>query len=144
MTSGDDNFAVRDASYLFHCFENAHASAGNPLLGWTYLMRAIAAEISEHGNVPVQLESTFRQLEGAWATASSTEAELRDAKHLIWAEIRAKNNGSTLTIVDDVDRTMRAILCLVESADTTDAMDVVGWAAEMLSDDQWPRQTSYF
>ena len=49
-----------------------------------------------------------------------------------------------MTVRDTADRTLRAMLCLTNRIDPAEAIDVAGWAAEMLSAEPWPRQTTYF
>jgi hypothetical protein len=96
------------------------------------------------GQVPDPLAATMQAVTSAWMSDRGPGREfLLDAKAAIWRAFEAKN-GDTTTIADVTDRTLRACLCLTEFVDSAEAMDLGGWAAEMLSSEPWPRPTRLF
>jgi hypothetical protein len=104
-------------------------------------MLAIHDAIVSQGDLPAQVVPVVAAAMNMWRGLTPIDPEvLLQSKEAIWDALQAKNGNST-TIVDSVDRTLRASLCLVES-DEADAHwgDHADWAAEMLSIEPWPRQ----
>lgn len=133
----------QDAAHYFYRFEKAYRDASDPRSAQGQLVRAIADAILEQGAIPLSMEPTFRALREAWATNDPDPGVLLDAKRTVWAALEAKNGNST-SIVDAADRALRALLCLADPVPPAEAIDTAGWAAEMLSTEQWPRPTKYF
>jgi hypothetical protein len=108
-------------------------------------MLEIAGVVSHVGSVPTTVESRLREAIDAWTEHLAPDPDLLlRSKLAIWRELESKN-GDSVTIIDLVDRTLRSSLCLTElAADRSEALELAGWAAEMLSSEPWPRQTKYF
>lgn len=134
------------ATELFAQFERAFAVQGGDAVRRAALMVAIADAVAAHGRVPGSLVPVVEDVVSAWKTAGHVpDADLLLRAHMaVWAALDEKNNGNTTTIADIIDRTLRAVLCLTEVVRVEEAMDSAGWAAEMLSTEEWPRQTRYF
>jgi hypothetical protein len=133
------------AKELFAQFERAFAAQGGDAVRRAALMVAIADAIAAHGRVPGSLVPVVEDVVAAWKTAGHVpDADLLlRANVAVWAALEGKNGDST-TVADIIDRTLRAFLCLTEVVRLDEAMDYAGWAAEMLSTEEWPRPLMYF
>ncbi|MGC3954829.1 MAG: hypothetical protein QM804_11405 [Propionicimonas sp.] len=111
--------------------------------GWRALMSAIHWAVETQGDLPENLRPAVDEAISIWRSDAPDLERLTAIKVAIWEALEAKN-GDSITIEDAVDRTLRACLCLVEVEGENDIGDLMGWAAEMLSSQPWPRMMRFF
>ena len=104
-------------------------------------MVSVGRALEAYGHIPAAAEDVFRRLLAAWESEANPDTDaLLDARVEIWQILDAKNAGDSTRIIDEVDRSLRALLCLAEpDDDSSDLWYSAGWAAEMLSSEPWPR-----
>lgn len=91
----------------------------------------IAGLIRERGALPAELGSYVVAALGTWETGAPDEAILAEVKTALWAYLKGKHDGTSTAIDDIEDRTVRAALCLTETA-SADPADLLEWAMAML------------
>lgn len=106
-------------------------------------MVSIGDAIAEQASLPSDALETLRTLRCEWNTGQPDPSVLVEANIRIWRQLKAKHGNST-TIVDAADRALRALLCLAYPRNDDFRSDTIGWAAEMLSTEPWPRATRFF
>jgi len=96
------------------------------------LMVEAGSVVAECGELPPQLLRRLNQVRSEW-DAGNASKDLRSAvKHECWSFLQGKH-GNSYSIVDREDRTIRAMLCLLESPDDRGAAsDLAEWVQEML------------
>lgn len=132
------------ARQLFDELMSAYLDAGDHARGWAALVDRTSSLLDELGTMPQAVEGTVERLRSQWAAGTPDAAELLRGKVDLWHFLSDKQ-GTTLTIADAEDRSVRAALTLAEPDCPPEAVsDSAAWVADMLSADPWPSATSMF
>jgi hypothetical protein len=109
------------------------ATTGSLAEQWRALMSAIGLLIVTYDNLPDLLRARLALVNTAWSAGSVDAAFLRAVEIECWEFLDAKHGNST-AIVDQEDRAVRAMLCLLEpNGDALAASDTANWVDEMLN-----------
>jgi hypothetical protein len=108
------------------------SAAGGAAAKWRALMVEIGSVVAQCGELPPNLLGRLNEVRSEWDSGNATE-DLRSAvKRECWSFLEGKH-GNSSSIVDREDRTIRAMLCLLESpGDREAAYDLAGWVEDML------------
>ena len=114
--------------------------------GWRAMVVRCGALIDELGSLPPALQPTVDALRRGWESGQPSLQSLEEARVAMWHFLHAKNNGSSTTIADLTDRSIRAALITTEPVQEPGiASECAGWPAEMLATvPPWPRPTVVF
>ncbi len=94
---------------------------------------------SRQDDLPPALQQRLAEVNPQWASNSVNEEFLLNVKRECWEFLKAKH-GNSADIVDKEDRTVRAMLCLLEPAgDKVAASDLADWIADMLGPEPFPK-----
>ena len=108
-------------------------------------MLEIGDALEEYGVLPESLAGLMDSVLLGWRSSETPAADdLLHAKETVWRTLDTRNGGDSTAIRDQVDRSMRAALCLTELTEPRELLDIAAWAAQMLSTEPWPRQNKYF
>ena len=91
----------------------------------------IASLLRERADIPAELQPVVQVLCDAWKSGQPEDVLLATSKAALWAYLERKH-GTTITVADSEDRSVRAALCLAEPPGITDPQDLEEWARAML------------
>jgi hypothetical protein len=107
---------------------------------WRAFMVAVGSLVaSRRDDLPPALQLRLDEMNSQWTSGTVGEEFLLNVKLECWAFLTEKH-GNSAAIVDREDRTVRAMLCLLESAgDEVEASDNADWLADMLGPEPFPK-----
>lgn len=116
-------------------------AAGDAAAKWREFMLAVGSLLaSRRDELPSALQLRLDEVNSQWASGAVSDEFLMNVKRECWAFLRAKH-GNSGAIVDQEDRTIRAMLGLLQPAgDEVAARDKADWIADMLGPEPFPKR----
>jgi hypothetical protein len=108
----------------------AAADQGDPSQWWARLNLAMSAELWRFGDsLPAWAVADLETADAYWRGDNSRRDDMLAARLAAWNFLDTKN-GSSVTIVDNEDRLIRALICVLFADDSDDP----GMGAEFFAD----------